>query len=208
MVKVAAAQIKVTGDIDANLQKIISFIGRAKVQKADIVCFPEGCLNWDDKNRVDVSEQVKKIQKVCKEKSIWCIFGSYVSKKNKVKNVVFLIDRAGEIKYEYDKVHLWRTEKSRLFPEKRIGLSIRNLGKSELLLVGIPHSLLLYNDFHGMERKLFSVRCIDWITRTTRKSTKYFHWLKRLKVWFFSSRVTLSRMKLCPKATFVIRKEF
>lgn len=112
MIKVAAAQIKVVEDIETNLQKILAFIEQAKTNNADIVCFPEICLNSIEGNSTDVSEQIKKIQEKCKEKSIWCIFGSYIPVNNKVRNSVFLVDRSGKIQYRYDKVHLWLSEKS------------------------------------------------------------------------------------------------
>lgn len=110
MVKVAAAQMRVTEDINTNLQKILNFIDKAKSKNVDIVCFPEVCLNSLEEI-IDVSGPIKKIQKKCKEKSIWCIFGSYTSIKKNIRNSVFLVNRAGKIKYRYDKVHLWLTEK-------------------------------------------------------------------------------------------------
>ena len=45
MVRVAVAQIKVSLDVHQNLKKILEFIDRARLRKADIVCFPEVCLS-------------------------------------------------------------------------------------------------------------------------------------------------------------------
>ncbi len=118
MVRVAAAQIKVVVNVDKNLQRILHFIDRAKSKKVDIVCFSEVCLNCIQWKVVDLSKHIRQIQDKCKEKSIWCIFGSYVHEKNKVRNVTFLIDRSGKIVYEYDKVHLWKTEKGKVAPGK------------------------------------------------------------------------------------------
>jgi predicted amidohydrolase len=78
MVKVAAAQIRVLDNIDANLQRILHYIRQAKSRGAEIICFPETSLNSDENNMPDVSLHIKKIQEKCKEESIWCIVGSYV----------------------------------------------------------------------------------------------------------------------------------
>jgi predicted amidohydrolase len=65
-------------------------------------------------NAIDVSQQIKKIQEKCKENSIWCIFGSYIPKNDKIMNAIFLVDGSGKIKYEYHKVHLWIAEKEKV----------------------------------------------------------------------------------------------
>ena len=129
MVKVAVAQIKVLEDVNANLQKILHFIKQAKTENVDIVCFSETCLNPEDKNKTEVHSQIKKIRDLCKEKSIWCIFGSYVPEKSKVRNVIFLIDRSGKIRYEYDKVHLWRSEKDNVIAGKTSRVIDTEFGK-------------------------------------------------------------------------------
>ncbi|HLD05433.1 MAG TPA: carbon-nitrogen hydrolase family protein [Candidatus Nanoarchaeia archaeon] len=117
MVKVAVAQIKVTSKIDTNLRKILDSIDKAKSKKADIVCFPEVCLNPTYKS-LDVSKQIKAIQERCKQRSIWVIIGSHVPAGKKLKNSVFLIDRSGKIKYRYDKIHLWISEENKITPGK------------------------------------------------------------------------------------------
>ena len=132
MVRVAAAQVKVTEDIDANLQRILKFIDDAKSKKVDIVCFPECCLNTVAENKADVSKQIEEIRAKCKERQIWCIFGSYVSESGKTTNSVFLIDRSGRIKYKYDKVHLWISEKKNVVP----GVS-NNVIDTEFCKIGI-----------------------------------------------------------------------
>ncbi len=117
MVNVASAQIKVGLDINKNLKEILKFIDKAKSKKSDIVCFPEACLNSSYKP-IDVSKEIKTIQEKCKEKSIWCIFGTHIPAGNKLKNSIFLINRRGKIKYRYDKVHLWKSEENKIIPGK------------------------------------------------------------------------------------------
>lgn len=129
MVNVAAAQINVVKDIDKNLLKILAFIEQAKSKDVEIVCFPETCLNSREENIVEVSKHIGKIQEKCKEKSIWCIVGSYVPQNNKMRNVTFLIDRLGKIRYEYVKVHLWKTEKENVIAGKTNNVIDTEFGK-------------------------------------------------------------------------------
>ncbi len=105
MPKVAVAQIEVFDEVDKNLQKITDFIDKASLERADIVCFPESCL-WDNNGALDAdSPTIKTIQKKCKEKSIYCIFGVHLKQGNKTFNSAVLVNRSGEIQYIYRKKH-------------------------------------------------------------------------------------------------------
>ncbi|MBL7205974.1 MAG: carbon-nitrogen hydrolase family protein [Candidatus Aenigmarchaeota archaeon] len=129
MVKVAAAQIEVLENVNKNLEKILTYIDKAKSKNVDIVCFPETCLNPIEEGKIDVSTHVKEIQNKCKEKEIYCIFGSYVPEGNKARNVTFLVDRSGKIIFEYDKVHLWISEKGKIIPGSTNKVINTDLGK-------------------------------------------------------------------------------
>lgn len=119
MVRVAAAQIKVTGSIDKNLKTILSFIDKAARKRAEIVCFPEVCLGFDETKNTNIHPYIRQIQEKCRQRKIYCIFGSYVKERGKIFNAVFLVDSKGKIKYEYRKEHLWRTEKKKVTPGHR-----------------------------------------------------------------------------------------
>ncbi len=83
MPRVAVAQIKVIDNVEKNSQQILKFIDKAFNKQADIVCFPETCLNPDNENVLDVSGHIKEIRERCREKSIYCIFGSYIKSGKK-----------------------------------------------------------------------------------------------------------------------------
>ncbi len=181
MVKVAAAQIKVVDDIDINLGKILDFIDKAKYENSDIVCFPETCLNSNEENVVNISEKIDKICERCKEKSIWCIFGSYIHKNNEIRNVVFLVDRSGKILNEYNKVHLWKTERRNVIPGKtndiidtefgKIGIIncwdfafpsyIQRLSRSGAKIIFCPSYLVSYEKDGDVLRKIPLVRAFE-----------------------------------------------
>ncbi|MFH0987211.1 MAG: carbon-nitrogen hydrolase family protein [Candidatus Micrarchaeota archaeon] len=129
IVRVAAAQMKVTEDIDKNLNKILNFIDKAASKKAKIVCFPEVCLDCDESKRININPYIRKIQEKCKNKRIYCVVGSYVKESKKIFNSVFLIDNKGKIKYEYRKMHLWRDEKKRVTPGRRNRVIDTDFGK-------------------------------------------------------------------------------
>jgi len=129
MVKVAAAQIKATENIKENLEKILYYIEKAKSENADIVCFCEITLNLNEKKRIDISKELSEIQAKCRDKSIYCIFGSYTPEKEGIKNTIFLIDRSGNIKYKYYKVHLWISEKDEITPGKTNRVVKTDFGK-------------------------------------------------------------------------------
>lgn len=105
MVKVAVAQIEIFDELNKNIKKVLKFIDKASLKKADIVCFPESCLG--DKEIDLKSKEIRAIQNKCKKKSIYCIVGAHIKENRKIFNSALLIDRSGKIAYVYKKVHLF-----------------------------------------------------------------------------------------------------
>ena len=105
MAKVAVAQIKIFDETNKNLNKILEFIEKASFKKADIVCFPESTLGNSTLNII--SNEIRKIQDKCKEKSIYCIFGAHLRDKGKIYNSAILVNRLGKIEYIYRKINLF-----------------------------------------------------------------------------------------------------
>jgi predicted amidohydrolase len=103
---IALAQIKYFSDSNTNnLNKIIRYIRLAKKKNADIICFPESCIH---KSSLDFdSKIISKIKEECKKNSIWCIVTDDIKKGDKTYNISLLINRSGEIKGEYKKIHLY-----------------------------------------------------------------------------------------------------
>jgi len=118
MVKVAAAQIKVTNNIEKNLNKIIQYIKKAALRKVDIVCFPETSLvhnkNKKALRKLPLKKYLEKIKNTCKENKIHCIFGTNLLEKNKAYNSAFFIDDKGKVICKYNKVNLFRNEKRKV----------------------------------------------------------------------------------------------
>lgn len=181
MFKIAAAQIKIESDIAKNLKKILEFIERAKAKKADIVCFPEVCLNSSEERFIDVSQEIKKIQNKCKEQKIWVIISTYIPQGRKMKNTTFLIDRTGEIKYQYYKVHPWITEREEVIAGKtnrviytefgNIGIIncwdlafpsfIQQLSRHGARIIFCPTCLIDYKKYKNVLQKIPQVRAFE-----------------------------------------------
>src|SRR3989338_254176 len=114
MVKVAAAQVRVSKDSDKNFFTIIRYIKKASQKKVDIVCFPECALahsnNKKTLEKIPIEKYIEKIRKACKESKIHCIFGTHYYSKGRITNSAFMIDDSGKILHRYDKVNLWKRE--------------------------------------------------------------------------------------------------
>lgn len=103
---VALAQIKYNHTGKHNIEIIKKYIRLAAEKKADIVCFPETCINRPKKLPLNHS-LIKEIQDTCKENSIWAIITDYFFTNNKLYKMALLIDRKGKIKGKYKKIHLY-----------------------------------------------------------------------------------------------------
>lgn len=89
-----------------NVEKIKKYIKRAKKADADIICFPESCVHKTETLYFNDS-LIREIKEECKKNSIWCIITEDLEIKGKRYNVSMLINREGEIKGGYKKIHLY-----------------------------------------------------------------------------------------------------
>jgi len=89
-----------------NLKKIKKYIKMAAKKGADIICFPESCLHKTEALSIN-HDFIQQIRAECKKNSIWCIITEDLILKKKSYNMAVLIDRNGEIKGKYKKIHLY-----------------------------------------------------------------------------------------------------
>lgn len=110
MPKIALAQIKYF-DISRrnNVEKIKKYIKKARKLGADIVCFPESCVHKTETLYFNDS-LIKEIREECRKNSIWCIITEDLEIRKRRYNTAVLIDREGNIKGNYKKIHLYGDE--------------------------------------------------------------------------------------------------
>lgn len=127
--------MKVTHNPDQNVGRILYFLDKAAKLKVNFVCFPEASLinGWEKYQIRPIGKFLKRIKGKCKETKINCIFGSFIKEKKNILNAVFFIDESGKLKYRYEKIHLWRTEKKYVKSGKQNKAIMTKYGKIGLI---------------------------------------------------------------------------
>ena len=116
--RVAAAQIAVSGDIPANTRRIVDGIERAADGRAEAVVFPEciltgyPSLDWpksrslDQVNRRQWQGALAAVRRAARQNRIHVIVGTIRFEGRRAFNAAYAIDPAGAIAAIYDKVQL------------------------------------------------------------------------------------------------------
>ena len=177
MFRVSCIQLKSNNNINHNLKKTEKLIIKAVKQKTDFILTPEvsSLFSLDKKQLLKIckpmSEDIylKGIKNLAKKYKKWILIGSLIIKisKNKLVNRSVLINKQGQIKSFYDKIHMYDailSKKEKYFESKtftagskiksfalpwgKLGLSIcydlrypnlfRKLSKSGSIFLSIP----------------------------------------------------------------------
>jgi len=119
MNKVAVVQFKASTNKETNLKKIIKFIEKAYSKKARLCAFPEFMMFFTSSSQTpkQLSQEAEKITgnfvteicKAAKEYKIQVVgtFYEKSSKKDRVYDTSFLIDKTGKVISTYRKIHLY-----------------------------------------------------------------------------------------------------
>ena len=117
--KVAVVQFKASTTKETNLKKIIKFISQAAKNKAALVAFPEFMMFYTNssqtsKQLASLAETIKgnfvtTIANTARENKIQVIGSFYEksTKKDRVYDTSFIIDRSGKVISTYRKIHLY-----------------------------------------------------------------------------------------------------
>ena len=177
MFRVSCIQLVSNDNLQHNLNRTEKLIKKAFKQKTDFIITPEvsSQFSLNKKKLLKVCTSMKKdlylkgIKKIAKKYKKWILIGSVIIKvaKNKLVNRSILIDKKGEIRTYYDKIHMFdvqlskkekyfesktflagKTKKLFTLPWGKIGLSIcydlrfpnlyRKLSKAGALFFSIP----------------------------------------------------------------------
>ena len=112
--KAGCAQIGVTDNVQANLEKILAYIHKAHSQGVKILLFPETALSgyrpyhFKDKPFPSKETLESALERVCRqarETGIWLVLGTSSYEDGGIYNIVYLIDNKGEIRASHAKTH-------------------------------------------------------------------------------------------------------
>jgi len=117
--KVAIVQFKASTNKEANLKKITDFISKAAKNKAKLVAFPEFMMFYTSssqspKQLASLAETIKgnfvnTVAKAAKENHIQVVGSFYEksSKRDRVYDTSFVVDKSGKVISTYRKIHLY-----------------------------------------------------------------------------------------------------
>ena len=164
--KVAVVQFKASTNKETNLRKIINYISKAAQNKAKLVAFPEFMMFYTNssqtpKQLANLAETingnfVKTIAKAAKENHIEVIGSFYEksTKKDRVYDTSFVIDKLGKVISTYRKIHLYDALKFRESDKMTPGSKIAKPVKTSVGKVGM---MICYDlRFPEMSRSLAS----------------------------------------------------
>ena len=117
--KVAIVQFKASTNKETNLKKITGFISKAAKNKAKLVAFPEFMMFYTSssqspKQLASLAETIKgnfvsTVAKTAKENHIQVVGSFYEksSKRDRVYDTSFVVDKSGKVISTYRKIHLY-----------------------------------------------------------------------------------------------------
>jgi len=164
--KVAVVQFKASTNKEINLKKIINYISKAAQNKAKLVAFPEFMMFYTNssqtpKQLASLAETingnfVSTIAKAAKENHIQVIGSFYEksTKKDRVFDTSFVIDKSGKVISTYRKIHLYDALEFRESDKMTAGSKIAKPVKTSIGKVGM---MICYDlRFPEMSRSLAS----------------------------------------------------
>ena len=101
--KVASVQLKLGKTPTTILKNIKKYLGVAKKQGVEIVCFPEYSLNAGPRKN---EKMLRIVAEECNTLKIWCILSGKLKEKKHTYNSAVLINANGEISGKHRKVHI------------------------------------------------------------------------------------------------------
>jgi len=117
--KIAVVQFKASTNKELNLKKIKDYISRAAKNKAELVAFPEFMMFYTNstqtpKQLASLAEKINdnfvhEIAKAAKENHIQVVGSFYEksTKKDRVFDTSFVVDKSGKVISTYRKIHLY-----------------------------------------------------------------------------------------------------
>ena len=149
--KVAVVQFKASTNKETNLRKIVNYISKAAQNKAVLVAFPEFMMFYTNssqtsKQLASLAETIngnfiKTISKAAKDNHIQVIGSFYEksTKKDRVYDTSFVVDKSGKVISTYRKIHLYDAlnfrESDKMTPGSKISKPVKtSIGKVGMMI--------------------------------------------------------------------------
>lgn len=112
--KIAAAQMGTTKTVQEAIEQIESLILQSKAEHVDLLVLPEECvsLGLSDEAKMALSQEstvLQRLQDMAKLHRLWLVVGSLpvYAENNRFYSTLFVLDDRGEIRAQYQKIHLF-----------------------------------------------------------------------------------------------------
>ncbi len=124
---------------EESLKKIEKYTARASKNRANVIIFPEDCVEGIIGKRKDLVNSKNKNRdffiNLAKRYKIDIITGSFIEKdKGKLWNTSYYIDSDGRVKAKYRKINLWHPERRYITPGKYLKIFRTKYGKSAIII--------------------------------------------------------------------------
>jgi NAD+ synthase (glutamine-hydrolysing) len=128
-IKVALGQMRITGNVDKNLEKIKALVVEAKRKRADVICFPECALSGygpihyqspGELNRKKMDAAHREIRKLARARRIAIVLGTSLYAKDRWQNVALFVTKSGRLAGIYTKAHLTSGDKEFYAPGQEV----------------------------------------------------------------------------------------
>ena len=125
-VRIAAAQMQITGDARNNGERVRTLMREAARGGARLVQFPEGALSgyakhqvqdWSEVSWATVRDELRSVAELAAELHAWVVLGSAhpLSRPNRPHNSLYVISDEGQVVARYDKRMCSATETTRFY---------------------------------------------------------------------------------------------
>lgn len=128
-IKVALGQMRITENVDKNLEKIKTLVGEAKRKRADAICFPEcalsgyGPIHYKSPRELDPKKMDaahREIRKLARARRISIVVGTSLYREGKWQNAALFVAKSGRIAGVYAKAHLTGGDKKFYEPGREV----------------------------------------------------------------------------------------
>lgn len=140
VIKIAVVQLEARQyERNYNLNKIISYVKEASHKGANVIIFPEDCIDGIIRRKKELADSTYQLRNffidIAKKYNIDIITGSFIERENdKLWNTSYYIESTGKIKARYKKINLWHPERCYISKGKDLKIFKTKYGKAAIII--------------------------------------------------------------------------